>query len=224
MANVLNKITKVYLQSVNTPEYPESDWIINPDLSAVAGVPSCYWRIVERVVVDEPARDETDPDTLEVTHIPAIEHTEYDIVEMTAEEKAVVDAGNTRPVTNRLADGTMAYLYKGIHVISVNVFQLVFSVSSLGAKKFTVPFQSANEAFTCDRDRLLTRVSVSTAGTFSLVMKVNGLERTRFAVGEDRSFPDLELRLNAGERLSFAVEAEELISSPVITVDTGYID
>ena len=224
MANVLNKTTKVYLQSVNTPEYPETDWIINPDLSAVVGIPSCYWRIVERVVVDEPARDETDPDTLEVTHIPAVEHVEYDIVEMSAEEKAEVDAGNTRPVTNRLADGTIAYLYKGIHVISVNVFQLVFSIKSLGAKKFTVPFQSANEAFTCDRSRLITRVSVSTAGTFSLVMKVDGVERIRFAVGEARSFPDLELRLNADERLSFVVEASEPISSPVITVDTGYIN
>jgi hypothetical protein len=55
-------------------------------------------------------------------------------------------------------------------------------------------------------------------------MKVDGVEHIRFAVGEARSFPDLELRLNADERLSFAVEASEPISSPVITVDTGYID
>jgi len=30
MANVLNKITKQYLKSVNTPDYPTSEWIINP--------------------------------------------------------------------------------------------------------------------------------------------------------------------------------------------------
>jgi len=30
MANVINRITKQYLKSVNTPDYPELDWIINP--------------------------------------------------------------------------------------------------------------------------------------------------------------------------------------------------
>ena len=30
MANVLNKITKQYLRSVNTPDYPTSEWLINP--------------------------------------------------------------------------------------------------------------------------------------------------------------------------------------------------
>ncbi len=224
MANVLNKTTKVYLQSVNTPEYSEAEWIINPDLSSVSGVPTCYWKIVERVVVDEPARDETDPDTLEVTRVPAVEHTEYDVVEMSAEEKAVVDSGNTRPITNRLADGTIAYLYKGLHVISVNVFQLVFSIRSLGAKKFTVPFQSANEAFICDRNRMITSISVSAAGEFDLVLKVEGLEQARFAVGQTRIFPGLEQPVQSGERLSFAIEAAEPISSPVITVDTNYID
>lgn len=28
MANVLNRATKEYLTSVNTPDYPVSDWII----------------------------------------------------------------------------------------------------------------------------------------------------------------------------------------------------
>ena len=31
--------------SVNTPDFPEVDWIINPDLSAVDGQPSKYWDI-----------------------------------------------------------------------------------------------------------------------------------------------------------------------------------
>lgn len=30
MANVLNRITKQYLKSVNTPDYPITEWIINP--------------------------------------------------------------------------------------------------------------------------------------------------------------------------------------------------
>lgn len=45
MANVLNRTTKEYLISVNTPDYPEVTWIINPDLSGVEGVPSKYWKI-----------------------------------------------------------------------------------------------------------------------------------------------------------------------------------
>lgn len=45
MANVLNRNTGDYLISVNTPDFPETDWIINPDLSQVASVPSLYWKI-----------------------------------------------------------------------------------------------------------------------------------------------------------------------------------
>ena len=32
MADVINRITGQYLRSVNTPDYPISDWIINPML------------------------------------------------------------------------------------------------------------------------------------------------------------------------------------------------
>lgn len=42
MANVINRKTKQYLKSVNTPDYPKSDWIHNPI------VPLCgpkYWVI-----------------------------------------------------------------------------------------------------------------------------------------------------------------------------------
>ena len=57
MSNVINRITKQYLKSVNTPDYPESDWIHNPI------VPICgpkYWvitgdliRAMDQVEVDE---------------------------------------------------------------------------------------------------------------------------------------------------------------------------
>lgn len=50
MATVLNRTTKQLLASVNTPDFPTVDWIINPDLSAVAGVPVEYWKIVGDVV------------------------------------------------------------------------------------------------------------------------------------------------------------------------------
>ena len=56
MANVLNKLTKQYLQSVNTPDYPTSEWLINPDL------PVCdqkFW-VIEGDTIREMTQDEKD--------------------------------------------------------------------------------------------------------------------------------------------------------------------
>lgn len=45
MADVLNRSTMTFIKSVNTPDYDPAEWLINPDLSAVAGVPVKYWKI-----------------------------------------------------------------------------------------------------------------------------------------------------------------------------------
>lgn len=45
MGFVLNKTTKELIESVNTPDYPTSDWVIDPDLSTVDGVPRKYWKV-----------------------------------------------------------------------------------------------------------------------------------------------------------------------------------
>lgn len=50
MANVLNRTTKQYLISVNTPDFDPSQWIINPDLSAVGSFSSQYWVITGNAV------------------------------------------------------------------------------------------------------------------------------------------------------------------------------
>lgn len=62
MADVVNRTTKQYLRSVNTPEYPVVDWIINPDVSALAGVPTKYWVISGDVIteMDQTAKDAVD--------------------------------------------------------------------------------------------------------------------------------------------------------------------
>lgn len=39
------------LYSVNTPDYPVGEWIINPDLSALAGVAQLYWKLSGDAVV-----------------------------------------------------------------------------------------------------------------------------------------------------------------------------
>lgn len=50
MSSVLNRTTKVYLTSVNTPDYSPVNWIVNPDMAAVQGEPAKYWIITGDVV------------------------------------------------------------------------------------------------------------------------------------------------------------------------------
>ena len=45
MSDALNRETLAYLRSINTPDYPVESWVINPDLSAVEGVPPRYWKL-----------------------------------------------------------------------------------------------------------------------------------------------------------------------------------
>lgn len=67
MAAVLNRTTKQYLPSANTPDYPTAEWIHNPNMSAVVGFDARYWTIsgdtvslmsqAERDAVDVAVRD-----------------------------------------------------------------------------------------------------------------------------------------------------------------------
>lgn len=43
MADVLNRITRELRTSQHEPDYNPAEWIINPDLSAVANVPQSRW-------------------------------------------------------------------------------------------------------------------------------------------------------------------------------------
>ena len=45
MSSVFNRTDGRFIESVNTPDFDPADWIINPDLSAVAGNPVRYWII-----------------------------------------------------------------------------------------------------------------------------------------------------------------------------------
>ena len=52
MGLVINKTTFAVLKSVNTPDYPEADWLVDPDLSSVEGVDQKYWKIAGGQVVE----------------------------------------------------------------------------------------------------------------------------------------------------------------------------
>ena len=56
MANVINRITRQYFKSVNTPDYPVSEWIINPVL------PNCTPKhyVIEGDIVREMTQIEKD--------------------------------------------------------------------------------------------------------------------------------------------------------------------
>ena len=64
MSNVLHRITRKYTRSVNTPDYPVLDYIINHDLSAVSDFPNKYWKIAGDTVtlMSQSQRDTVDAD------------------------------------------------------------------------------------------------------------------------------------------------------------------
>lgn len=73
MASVLNRTTKEYRDSVNTPDFPALDWIINPDLSAVRGFDSRYWIITgDAVSLMSPAERADVDAALETSRLDAL--------------------------------------------------------------------------------------------------------------------------------------------------------
>jgi len=50
MSDVLNRTTLQFKKSVNTPDYPTGDWVVNPDMSPVAGVAQKYWKLTGDIV------------------------------------------------------------------------------------------------------------------------------------------------------------------------------
>jgi hypothetical protein len=73
MATVLNRTTKQLIKSVNTPDYPESDWIIDPDLSGVVGVTTKYWVITGDVVSE---MSQAEKDVVDAAEVQALEDGE----------------------------------------------------------------------------------------------------------------------------------------------------
>ena len=68
MGNYLHRTTKQYLRSWSPNDLPEplSNYIEEPDLSAVAGVPTKYWIITDDVITEmsQPEKDAIDAQDL----------------------------------------------------------------------------------------------------------------------------------------------------------------
>lgn len=68
MGMVVHKTNFAVLKSVNTPDYDPSDWLINPDVSALASVPEKYWKIVSNEVVEMTTEEKTVVDNTGVSY------------------------------------------------------------------------------------------------------------------------------------------------------------
>ena len=89
MASVLNRTTKEFRASANTPDFPVADWIINPDLAAVAGQPIKYWIITGDVVSLASAGEQA---TIDAAEAAATEAAEKDAAKTQVDVERVVRA------------------------------------------------------------------------------------------------------------------------------------
>ena len=62
MSVVINRTNKQILYSANTPDYSETDWIINPDLSLLSSVPQKYWKISGDSVLEMTTQEKSNVD------------------------------------------------------------------------------------------------------------------------------------------------------------------
>ena len=68
MANVIKKTPNSkgvyeYRKSVNTPDYPTADWLIDPDVSALSAIPRRHWKVSGSSVVEMSSAEKTVVDT-----------------------------------------------------------------------------------------------------------------------------------------------------------------
>jgi hypothetical protein len=141
MSSVLHKTTKQLIPSVNTPDYMDGNWIINPDLSAVVGIPTKYWAIDTIPAVPAVYETLTDPETLEQYQSLVSEAIpeSYVVREMTVEEKAIEDSvEETLPdYSNVLISGVPAFYDSNRQVLrAVNEKEITFSAKTPAAKNF----------------------------------------------------------------------------------------
>ena len=89
MASVLNRTTKQFIASANTPNYPTASWIHNPDMSAVAGVALREW-LIDGDTVRQMTATEKDSNILSVVKTEKMNAID-------ARTKVLIDAGFEYP-------------------------------------------------------------------------------------------------------------------------------
>ena len=134
MSNVLNRTTKQYLISVSTPDYPDVDWIINPDLSSVEGIAQKYWKISGDSVLEMTSEEKVVVDTAEANITPATGENyltaEYNFKNQILKETWYRDKTALGTYTVKVKE--IAYTYEGNFIT-----QTVISYFTLGGTNYS---------------------------------------------------------------------------------------
>lgn len=79
MSTVLKRSTLEIFESVNTPDYSEVDYLINPDLSALTYVPKYYWKLSGETVLEMSAEEKTAVDASRLAIVKATKQIQLDL-------------------------------------------------------------------------------------------------------------------------------------------------
>lgn len=132
MASVLNRTTKELRHSVNTPDYDPAEWIINPDLSAVANEPTDAW-VIEGDVVRLP----TDPEwiTINANRLQAAKEAKCAVIDATS-SAIVVSGVQVAPgvlvSTSLAASQNLQDILLGVMTARQNVLPITLSTTTGG--------------------------------------------------------------------------------------------
>lgn len=100
MASVLHRLTKQFLDSVNTPDFDPAFWVVNPDLSAVEELPLKYWIVDGDTIRPATTSERVDIDDLEGYEgltLDEVKRKVYDVINVYRDEKinmGVIYLGN----------------------------------------------------------------------------------------------------------------------------------
>lgn len=196
MANVLNRATKQYLESVDTPMYAVEEWVINPDLSLVLELAPKYWKIIG--------------DTVEA---------------MTVEEQAEYDLANpVVEVKNRLTEDQMpAYMVEGI-AVSVMHMTANFSSAAKNAKNFNLDCGASTQTYHIVRNAVILRGSAKAKLAESgaqLVVKVNGVNAATLDPKETKK--KLHVLLTEGDEVSVYATGGK-VTNPSVEIEFAWRD
>lgn len=119
MGTAVNRTTKEYRESVNTPDFPTAQWIINSaqaDALFAAGVPSFHWNIAGDVVSEMSAGEKATVNAARADTLRDNTVTETDNMEalIRAVVQLVVDEINTLRAQHALPARTLAQVRTAI--------------------------------------------------------------------------------------------------------------
>lgn len=208
MANVLNKVTKEYLRSVNTPDYDPEQWLINPEVSLLQP-DSRYW-VIESNTVQVGYDD--------ILEQPIME-TVFSVRDMTVEEKAVYDAANPQQANgSSLLNGMPAHVVNG-KLVSVNTIEAPFFSLSKGAKNFYAMYSGVVQKFISHK-RLCIVEARRSEFTGHALIQVNNASGYQLSSVVDSPM----LELNPGDTVSVKIISTENVNTPLVTLTLAEID